>query len=189
VVEESAGAAVDRGGGVVGRGTDRVAARRPRPAEGGGRCGGRGGRRWPPGASLAGKMLHTVVVGQRQEQVQARGGWPEEARAATAGARRAWCGGRRGHTGRALVGVRAAAGVGRVCGPGEDSIGGRAREDGGQVRETARAEAGAQRAGGGWGAAAGAEAGARWTGGSILFKSITSVDHPLSMKVTLIFIG
>jgi hypothetical protein len=88
------------------------------------------------------------------------------------------------------AGVGGGAGGGRrVCGPGEDIIGGRVREDGGQVREAARAEAGAQQAGGGWGAAAGAEAGARWTGGSIFFKSITSVSHPLSMKVTLISIG
>jgi hypothetical protein len=57
VVEESAGAAVDQGGGEVGRGTDRVAAHRPRPAEGGGRCRGWGGRRWPPGVGLAGAVL------------------------------------------------------------------------------------------------------------------------------------
>jgi hypothetical protein len=55
---------VDRGGGGVGRGSgggvgwgaDRVAAHRPRPAEGGGRCGGRGGRRWPPGTGLPGAV-------------------------------------------------------------------------------------------------------------------------------------
>jgi hypothetical protein len=41
MVEESAGAAVDRGGGGVGWGADRVAVHRLRPAEG----GGRGGRR------------------------------------------------------------------------------------------------------------------------------------------------
>jgi hypothetical protein len=51
VVEELAGAAVDQGGGGVGRGIDRVAARRPRPAEGGGRCDG---RQWPPCANMVG---------------------------------------------------------------------------------------------------------------------------------------
>jgi hypothetical protein len=35
VVEDSAGAVVDRGSGGVGWGADRVAAHRPRPAEGG----------------------------------------------------------------------------------------------------------------------------------------------------------
>jgi hypothetical protein len=42
-----------RGGGGVGRGTDRVAARRPRPAEGGGWYGSQGSHRWPPGVGLA----------------------------------------------------------------------------------------------------------------------------------------
>jgi hypothetical protein len=40
----------DRGGGGIGRRANQVAARKPRPAEG----GGRGGRRWPSGAGLAG---------------------------------------------------------------------------------------------------------------------------------------
>jgi hypothetical protein len=43
VVEESARVAVDWGGVGVVQGTDRVAAHRPRPVEGGGWCGGRGG--------------------------------------------------------------------------------------------------------------------------------------------------
>jgi hypothetical protein len=53
---ESAGAAVHWGGGGVGRGADRVAVRRPRPVVGGGRCSGRGCRRWPPGNGLAGAV-------------------------------------------------------------------------------------------------------------------------------------
>jgi hypothetical protein len=94
--------------------------------------------------------------------VRARGSWPEEARAAATGARPAWDGERRGRTGRAPVGARAMADVGWVCGPGKDDVGGQAREDGGQVRAAAVAEAGARRVGGGQGVAGGrAEAGAR----------------------------
>jgi hypothetical protein len=62
-VEESTEAAVDRGSGGLGRGTDRVAARRLRLAEG----GGQGGCRWPPGACLAGAVLLTAAAKQRQE--------------------------------------------------------------------------------------------------------------------------
>jgi hypothetical protein len=50
------GAAVDRGGGGVGRGADRIAVCRPRLAKGGGRCSGRGGRRWSSGTGLAGAV-------------------------------------------------------------------------------------------------------------------------------------
>jgi hypothetical protein len=60
-----------------------------------------------------------------------------------------------------------------VCGPSEDDISGREREDGHRVRATVRAEAGARRpgwrpgrsgrAGGGWGVAtAGAQVMATW---------------------------
>jgi hypothetical protein len=107
VVEESPGAAVDRGGGGVGRGVDRIATCRPRPAEGGGRCRGRGGA-------------------------------PHCSSRAVAGARRAWGGGQRGRMGRTPVGVWAAVSVRRVCGSGEDDVGGRVREDSGRVRAEAR---------------------------------------------------
>jgi hypothetical protein len=149
VVKELARVAVDRGGGGVSWGIDRVATCRPRSAEG----GGRGGRRWPPGAGLAEVVLLAAEAGQRQERARARGGLPEEARAVAVGARRAWGSGRRGRTSWVPVGARPASG-GRVCGSGEDGGGGRAREDGGRVR----AAAGARQAGGGWGVAAGVEA-------------------------------
>jgi hypothetical protein len=50
---------------------------------------------------------------------------------AVAGARWPWGGRRRGRMGQVPVGT--AAGVGRVCGLGEDCVGGQAREDGGRV--------------------------------------------------------
>jgi hypothetical protein len=51
----------DRGGGGVGRGADQVTAYRPRTAEGGGRCGGRGGAPHDDGQIVAG-----VSVGMRR---------------------------------------------------------------------------------------------------------------------------
>jgi hypothetical protein len=63
VVEESFGAAVGRGGGGVGQGTDRVAAHRPRPTDGGGWCGGQGSRRGPLGVGLVGAVLLMAAVG------------------------------------------------------------------------------------------------------------------------------
>jgi hypothetical protein len=57
VVEESAGAAVDRGCGGVGRSADHVPVRWPRTAEGGGQCGGWGGCRWSLGVDLARAVL------------------------------------------------------------------------------------------------------------------------------------
>jgi hypothetical protein len=70
VVEESTVAAMDRGGGGVCWGADRVAAHRSRPTEG----GGRGDRQWPSGAGLTGAVLLTVMVGQQHERVRACGG-------------------------------------------------------------------------------------------------------------------
>jgi hypothetical protein len=74
----------DRGGG-VGRRANRVAARKPRPAEG----GGRGGRQWPSGAGLAG-----VVDGQvRWCSSRRRSGSGRSERGHTAAERRSKRGG------------------------------------------------------------------------------------------------
>jgi hypothetical protein len=102
------------------------------PAEGGGWCGGQGGSRWPPGTGLAGVVLLMVAAGQWQERARARGGWPEEARAAAVAARWAWAGGWRGRMGQVPVGALAAASIRWVCGSGKD---------GGLVRAVAETEA------------------------------------------------
>jgi hypothetical protein len=131
VVEESIGAAMDRGGGGVGRGADRVAARRLRPTEG----GGRGGRRWPSGIGLARAVLLSVAVGQRQV-LGGRGAAVEEG--ARAGRR---CGRRRRPASGGIwlrVGVWAGRGWRRWPGAG-----GRWSDEGGG-RATTRARGGSK---------------------------------------------
>jgi hypothetical protein len=140
VVEESTGAVVDQGGGGVGRGAEWVAVCRPRPAKGGGQ--GQGSHQWPPGVSLAEAMDDLVrwcsswwwPSSGRSERGHTTASWRRRVRQ-----RRVLCGcgatdgegaraGRRWGRGR----QPARSGYERVCGLGEDGVGGRAWEDGGK---------------------------------------------------------
>jgi hypothetical protein len=141
VVEESTGVVVDQGGGRVGQGADWVVMHRPRSAKG----GGQGSHQWPPSVGLAEAMDDLVKwcsswwrpSSGRSEHGHATASWRRRAR------QRRVLGGRGATDGEgARVGRRwgrerqpARSGYERVCGPGEDGVGGRAREDGGKSEQ------------------------------------------------------